>query len=365
MARDPTLPEGWTITGTMRDGQSALVLSRLRDNAQIVPSADSVNWADQIERFEFAEGVQWTPAQIAAMKPTRGEFVPTPDKLVYDKARRTIVRVPMDAVATRNACPPLTQADEDAYQAFRDHVWGVKTSLTDSGGIERRVITNAEAYGKPEICVTPEMIEAGRATPQHTSDAALIIANVYRAMRALEPSAHREPEVPFIRGGTYNPADAERYGCRLIWWPEELPPPFIDGERGSRTIRPESVKLTLQPNGYECDPALLALETALARVATLEAQLPDDMKECTIQVRQCEAGHSWLTAANWLQHDCPHCQIATLTKSVSTLHDDNLALRDELGRRPVAFTAEDVAPREAKHNPFREFSTDPRRIGNI
>ena len=82
-----------------------------------------------------------------------------------------------------------------------------------------------------------------------------------------------ESEVPFIRGGTYDPADAERHGCRLIWWPEELLPPFIDGERGSRTIRPESVKLTLGTNGYECDPALLALETALARVATLEGHV--------------------------------------------------------------------------------------------
>ena len=40
----------------------------------------------------------------------------------------------------------------------------------------------------------------------------------------------------------------------------------------------------------------------------LESQLPKGMKHCTIVAKQCELGHSWLTATNWVQHGCPTCE---------------------------------------------------------
>lgn len=51
---------------------------------------------------------------------------------------------------------------------------------------------------------------------------------------------------------------------------------------------------------------------AVERAERLEAQLPEDMKECTIQFKECEKGHGWLTATNWVQHGCPTCRVQEL-----------------------------------------------------
>lgn len=69
------------------------------------------------------------------------------------------------------------------------------------------------------------------------------------------------------------------------------------------------------------------VERLQARVAELESQLPEGMKRCTIQFRECEKGHGWLTASNWVQHECATCE------------------RDELRRRVVALESEIVACR--------------------
>jgi hypothetical protein len=45
----------------------------------------------------------------------------------------------------------------------------------------------------------------------------------------------------------------------------------------------------------------------LALVAA-EARLPVSMPDCTIVFKECEKGHGWLTATNWVQHDCPTCR---------------------------------------------------------
>lgn len=50
------------------------------------------------------------------------------------------------------------------------------------------------------------------------------------------------------------------------------------------------------------------LAAAKARVAELLAQLPDGMAECTIRFNECGKGHGWLTATNWVQHECPTCE---------------------------------------------------------
>ena len=40
----------------------------------------------------------------------------------------------------------------------------------------------------------------------------------------------------------------------------------------------------------------------------LHAQLPDGMQKCTIVFKECEKGHGWLTATNWVQHECHTCE---------------------------------------------------------
>lgn len=50
-----------------------------------------------------------------------------------------------------------------------------------------------------------------------------------------------------------------------------------------------------------------ALTASHAEVRRLEAQLPEGMKHCTILAKECKVGHGWLTATNWVQHDCPTC----------------------------------------------------------
>ncbi len=43
-------------------------------------------------------------------------------------------------------------------------------------------------------------------------------------------------------------------------------------------------------------------------VELLRSQLPEGMQRCKILFKQCELGHGWLTASNWVQHGCPTCE---------------------------------------------------------
>ena len=49
-----------------------------------------------------------------------------------------------------------------------------------------------------------------------------------------------------------------------------------------------------------------------AEIERLRKQLPEEMQDCTIQFRECANGHGWLTATNWLEHDCQQCEIERL-----------------------------------------------------
>lgn len=73
------------------------------------------------------------------------------------------------------------------------------------------------------------------------------------------------------------------------------------------------------PHGADIREALEALvqragkaEAALAEreaeCERLKRQLPDGMKHCTIVFRECDKGHGWLTATNWIDHPCPTCR---------------------------------------------------------
>lgn len=57
-----------------------------------------------------------------------------------------------------------------------------------------------------------------------------------------------------------------------------------------------------------CAAARTALPAALDALDAMEQQLPEGMKHCTIVFKECEKGHGWLTATNWVQHGCPTCE---------------------------------------------------------
>jgi hypothetical protein len=79
---------------------------------------------------------------------------------------------------------------------------------------------------------------------------------------------------------------------------------------------------------HETQVVLLThIDALTARIAELEAQLPDGMKDCTIQFKECERGHGRLTATNWVQHGCDACRIAELTKPVEDAEVDALVSR--------------------------------------
>jgi len=59
----------------------------------------------------------------------------------------------------------------------------------------------------------------------------------------------------------------------------------------------------------------------------LLAQLPEEMQDCTIQYLKCERGHGRLTATNWINHGCHHCELEFLRK---TAKDHAANMRGEL-----------------------------------
>ncbi len=59
-----------------------------------------------------------------------------------------------------------------------------------------------------------------------------------------------------------------------------------------------------------------------AEIERLQGQLPEGMKHCTIQFKECEKGHGRLTATNWIDHGCPHCAIERLRETFARLADN-------------------------------------------
>ena len=56
-----------------------------------------------------------------------------------------------------------------------------------------------------------------------------------------------------------------------------------------------------------------------AEIAALKAQLPEGMKHCTIRAKSCAVGHGRLTADNWVDIDCPHCENARLREELDKM----------------------------------------------
>ncbi len=59
------------------------------------------------------------------------------------------------------------------------------------------------------------------------------------------------------------------------------------------------------------------IEELVAQRDALAAQLPEGMKHCTIEFKECDKGHGWLTATNWVQHGCPTCENDTLAAKLA------------------------------------------------
>ncbi len=92
------------------------------------------------------------------------------------------------------------------------------------------------------------------------------------------------------------------------------------------------------PTGYAAPRALAgfqAIRSAAAaadEIAALKAQLPQGMKHCTIVFKECEKGHGWLTATNWVQHDCPTCVAATLKAKLAVTEERLAGVKAEVAR---------------------------------
>jgi predicted nucleic acid-binding Zn-ribbon protein len=65
-------------------------------------------------------------------------------------------------------------------------------------------------------------------------------------------------------------------------------------------------------------------------IPNLRAQLPDGMEHCTILFKECEHGHGWLTATNWVQHGCPTCERNTLRTQLSSALAESGEMREAL-----------------------------------
>jgi hypothetical protein len=70
-----------------------------------------------------------------------------------------------------------------------------------------------------------------------------------------------------------------------------------------------------------CDKAADAIEALQAENERLTKQLPEGMEHCTIQFKECEKGHGWLTADNWVQHECGICERDALQKELTVLRE--------------------------------------------
>lgn len=64
----------------------------------------------------------------------------------------------------------------------------------------------------------------------------------------------------------------------------------------------------------------------------LLSRLPEGMKRCTIQFRECEKGHGWLTASNWVQHECATCERDELRRRVAELESGQARIKAEAVR---------------------------------
>lgn len=72
---------------------------------------------------------------------------------------------------------------------------------------------------------------------------------------------------------------------------------------------------------FQDEETLVAIVAQSHRIVKLQSQLPAEMQDCTIVFKQCSFGHGWLTATNWIQRECPTCQLNELAANYQAVVD--------------------------------------------
>jgi len=107
----------------------------------------------------------------------------------------------------------------------------------------------------------------------------------------------------------------------------------------------------------ERDDAISERDAALARVGELEKQLPEGMERCTITFHECGKGHGWLSATNWVQHPCQHCERDALKARVAELEEQRAEAEPVAELWAVQYvhraTISDLSVRETKAEALR------------
>lgn len=107
----------------------------------------------------------------------------------------------------------------------------------------------------------------------------------------------------------------------------------------SESMTVEQERAALQARVAELEAEKWNAQIAEGALASVEqerdellSRLPDGMKHCTIVFKECEKGHGWLTATNWVQHGCPTCERddirASMSREIRNLAADCNKLRE-------------------------------------
>lgn len=77
-----------------------------------------------------------------------------------------------------------------------------------------------------------------------------------------------------------------------------------------------------------------------AEITALREQLPEGMKHCTIIFKECDKGHGWLTAKNWIQHGCPTCESNELRERLARVRKIAISIHAISKYQEVSFVNE-------------------------
>jgi hypothetical protein len=94
----------------------------------------------------------------------------------------------------------------------------------------------------------------------------------------------------------------------------------------------------LSPMGKEFARMSDALMKTRAELEAVRKQLPEGMEHCTIRFIKCPDGHGRLTATNWVDNGCPHCDLEAARAANEQKNATIKKMSDEL--RPITFQLE-------------------------
>lgn len=76
-----------------------------------------------------------------------------------------------------------------------------------------------------------------------------------------------------------------------------------------------------------------AVPKLLDEVERLRSQLPAGMEHCTVVFKQCDKGHGWLTATNWVWHGCPTCELDEARAACAAMREALTECREWIGHK--------------------------------